>query len=364
MHSSLSKRWAGIDLKVWISFLVLVTLSVTLLAYKVATNVPCPDFIITAKGKLNHPEAGSTQTFYINEQIVFFTSVTDKTSNIVWNFDDGTEKKAGTTASHVYTAEGYYLVKAILNGKCLQSFNVRITQSNTTTLNFNAPAVSPIISADIISTGDEAVFNTSAIGANYEWSVEELPEIPVQNANPAKFIFTKAGNFTVILKVDNSKIYKKIVQVTDAGAPLDQAGTLPPVSPMDVPPVPQEPLPLEDKKPVDEQKPGNEAPAQEAATPPPAKVYDQLPEPAIRSMLQGVIDGKKNLEDFNNILCNGAGTKVMANNESTTFAALCNELKEKKGVLILKKKRKIESFKVVRDETNGNCVKIIFIQYK
>jgi site-specific DNA-adenine methylase len=70
------------------------------------------------------------------------------------------------------------------------------------------------------------------------------------------------------------------------------------------------------------------------------------------------------VEDFNNILCNGAGTKVMANNEATTFAALCNELKEKKGVLILKKKRKIESFKVVRDDTNGNCVKIILITYK
>jgi hypothetical protein len=362
MHSSLSKRWAGIDFKVWTSLLVLVVLSVMLLAYKVATNIPCPAFTINAKGKLSHPEAGGTQTFYINEQVVFFTSGTDKTSNIVWDFDDGTEKKAGTTTSHVYTTEGYYLVKAMLNGKCLQSFNVRITQSNTT-LNISAPAVSPIISADVISTGDEALFNTSAIGANYEWSVEELPAMPVQNANPAKFIFSKPGTFTVVLKVDNTKIYKKIVQVTDAGATLDQAGALPPVSPMDVPPIPQEPLPLEDKKPLDEAKPDKEAPAPEPAAPA-AKSYDQLPEPAIRMMVQGVIDGKKNFEDFNNILCNGAGTKVMANNESTTFAALCNELKEKKGVLILKKKRKIESFKVIRDETNGNCVKIIYIQYK
>lgn len=361
MHSSLSKKWAGIDFKVWTSLLVLVILSIVLLAYKMATHVPCTDFQIKAQGKLSHPEAGGTQTFYINEQIDFTTSVADKVATIVWNFDDGTEQKAGHRTSHVYTTEGYYLVKAVLNGKCLQSFNIRITEGNTT-LNISAPAISPIISADIISLGEEAIFNTSAIGANYQWNVEELPEIAVQNTNQAKFVFTKSGNFTVTLKVDNTKIYKKIIQVRDA-APLDQAAALPPVSPMDVPPIPQEPLPLDDKKTPEETKPSNETPAQESATPPP-KVYDQLPEPAIKAMLQGVIDGKKNLEDFNNILCNGAGTKVMANNESTTFAALCNELKEKKGVLILKKKRKIESFKVVRDEATGNCVKIIFVQYK
>ncbi|MCH5597544.1 hypothetical protein [Niabella ginsengisoli] len=253
-------------------------------------------------------------------------------------------------------------MKAILNGKCLQSFNIRVTQGNTT-LNINAPVISPIISADILSVGDEAIFNTSAVGANYEWSVEEMPELSAQTSNSAKIIFTKAGNFTIILKVDNNKTYKKIIQVVDSGAQLEQAANLPPVSPLDVPPIPEEPLPLDDKKTDEAVQLQNEAPKQEPAAPP-AKVYDQLPEPAIKSMIQGVIDGKKNVEDFTNILCNGAGTKVMANNESTTFAALCNELKEKKGVLILKKKRKIESFKVVRDEANGNCVKIIYIEYK
>lgn len=362
MHTSLSKKWAGIDFKVWLSLLVLAALSIALLGYKVATNTPCIDFIIKAQGKLNHPETGGTQTFYVNEQITFTTSVTDSTAGIIWNFDDGTEKKAGLTTSHVFNVEGYFLVKALLNGKCLQSFNVRITQSNIVH-NMDAPAISPIISADIISVGDEAVFNTSAIGANYEWSVEELPGMPAQSTPTAKFIFTQPGTFTVLLKVAPDGVYKKIVQVTEAGTPLSQAGALPPVSPSDLPPLPQEPLPLEDKKPAEEPKAGQEAPVQEVPAAP-TKVYDQLPEPAIKAMLQGVIDGKKNLEDFNTILCNGAGTKVMANNESTTFAALCNELKEKKGVLILKKKRKIESFKVVRDETNGNCVKIIFVQYK
>ncbi|MFT4092333.1 MAG: PKD domain-containing protein [Niabella sp.] len=363
MHFSLSKKWAGIDFKVWVTFIVLTVLSAGLLSYKVATNVPCPAFTISATGKLNHPEGNNSHTFYVNEQITFTASLAATARNITWDFDDGSDKKSGASVLHTYIKEGYYLVKAIVNGECIQSFNIRITQSNTITNTVAPAAISPIISADIISLGDEAVFNTSAVGANYEWSVEELPDQPKQTANTAKFAFVKPGNFTVVLKVDDNKVYRKLIQVVDNSNQLGQAAALPPVSPIDAPPVPQEPLPAPDKTQEDQKNTNAEAEKQEPVAPP-AKVYDQLPEPAIRSMLDEVIAGKKGVEDFNNILCNGAGTKVMANNQSTTFAALCNELKEKKGVLILKKKRKIQSFKVVRDDANGNCVKIIYIEYK
>ncbi|MCH5597545.1 hypothetical protein [Niabella ginsengisoli] len=92
MHRSLTKKWAGIDFKVWLSLIVLAFLSTGLLAYKVATNVPCPNFSISAAGKLNHIENDSKQTFYINEQITFSASNTSKSINILWEFDDGSEK--------------------------------------------------------------------------------------------------------------------------------------------------------------------------------------------------------------------------------------------------------------------------------
>lgn len=364
MHSSLSKRWAGLDLKVWICFITLFVLSAVLLAYKVATNAPCTNFSISATGKLSHPEANNNHTFYINEQIGFSTSIPDSNHTIVWDFDDKTDRKSGPAVTHAYLKEGYYLVKAIIDGKCLQSFNVRITQSNSTSSISSAPAISPIISADIVSAGDEAVFNTSAAGANYEWSIEEMPHQPKQTTNQAKFIFTQPGHFTVVLKVDNDKTYRKMIQVNSIDTPLSQEPALPPVSATAMPPVLQEPLPPLPDKTTEETQPEKPEPVKQEPAAPPSKTYDQLPEPAIKAMVQDVIEGKKDVEDFKNILCNGAGTKVMANNQSTTFAALCNELKEKKGVLIIKKKRKIESFKVVRDEAAGNCVKVIYIQYK
>lgn len=360
MSFAVTKKWGFLDFKVWITFIILAILSMGLLAYKVATNKPCPIFSIQVNGKLNHNDANK-HTYYVNEQLDFFTTLRNKNSSVVWDFDDGTDKKSGSYVIHTYLKEGYYLVKAIVDGQCLQSFNVRITQSPSV-VNSVAPVISPIISADIISVGDEANFTTSAIGANYEWSVDEIPNMPKQTTNPAKFIFTQPGDFNIVLKVDEEKVYKKLIQVIDNTTHLAQAPALPPVSSVDVPPAPQTPLPTPDK--TEEIKPQSQEPAKQEPELPPAKVYDQLPEPAIKAMLQGVIDGNKEVNDFDNILCNGAGTKVMANNKSTTFAALCNELKDKKGILILKRKRKIESFKVVRDETNGNCVKIINIKYK
>ncbi|GAB3425682.1 PKD domain-containing protein [Niabella aquatica] len=360
MYFSISKRWGGIDFKVWLCFISLALISIGLLAYKAITYTPCADFKITVSGKLNHTEAHTAYTFYVNEQLTFSTTLKGNSNNIIWDLDDGSGRKAGNTVTQVYTREGYYLVKAFLNGQCLQSVNIRITQSNLA-MTTDAPAISPIVSADIIAAGDEAIFNTSAVGANYEWSIEEMPEQSSQATNSAKFIFTKTGNFTIVLKVDNNKIYKKIIQVIDAAASLAQAPALPSVTPVDVPPVPQDPLPLPEKKPLEDPKDNEPV---EAETPKTSKNWEQLPEPAIQTMLQGVIDGKKNMEDFNNILCNGAGTKVMANNQPTTFAALCNELQQKKNIIVIKKKRKIESFQAVRDETNGNCVKIIYIKYK
>lgn len=360
MHRSISKRWAGLDYKVWICFIISLLLSAGLLAYKIFTYVPCQDFSIITSSNIKHPEAQNTQTFYVNEQITFTVSIRDTKQSVTWDFDDQSTSQKGATVTHTYLKEGYYLIKAILNGKCIQSLNIRIIQSNTSTLN-TIPAVNPIISADIVTVGDEVVFNSTAAGANYEWSIEELPTEPKQITSQAKFLFTKPGNYTVALKIDD-KVYRKIIQVDDILSTIGTGAALPPVSKADLPPVPQEPLPpLVEDLPKETPK---EMPVVKQEPEPPAKTYDQLPEPAIKAMIQGVIDGKKDIEDFNNILCNGAGTKVVANDEATTFAAFCNELKEKKGVLMLKKKRKIESFKVVRDETSGNCVKIIYINYK
>lgn len=358
MNFSLSKQWGNIDFRVWITFLWLSVLSLGLLGYKVATYINCMPIQISAKGKLSH--TNTTQNiFYVNEQIDFRAHTQLNAKEISWNFGDSSTLLEGIVMSHTYTKEGNYLVTVMINKKCTESINVRIIQTTTNLTDANAPVINPIVSGDVFSVGDECSFNTTITAENYVWSIDELPELGKRSTSNANYIFNKPGNYTVTLTLSDGRNFKKLIQVNDPLSKTALPAALPPVTPSDLPPAPivsnAPPLPekKEDIQIATEPKPAT-----------PEKTYDQLPTPAIQAMLEDVTTGRKNIEDFNNLLCNGAGTKVMANNEPTTFASLINELKEKKGLPLLKRKRKIKSVKVVRDEQNGNCVKILYVDFK
>lgn len=362
MHFVYTKQWGRLDFRVWISLIAIAIIALALLGYKVATNVTCPEFHLKTASNINHIQEGPN-TYFVNEQVRFFATRNDASLIVTWNFGDRSATQIGASVTHSFIKEGNYLVTAIINGSCSESMNIRVIQNSTLITTSGSPDINPIVSDDVVATGDATVFNTAVLSSEYHWSVQELPEMGQQDTRIAKFIFTKPGTFTVTLKLDQGASYQKTIQVTD---PLGAGNT---TSDIPLPPGPAEagppPLPVEvpDKKP-EENKPEAPKPAVQEPPAAAAKVYDQLPEPAIQAMLEEVAEGKKSLSDFNNILCNGAGTKVMANNQSTTFAALCNELKEKKGLPLLKRKKRIQSFKVVRDPASGNCVKIIYITYK
>ncbi|MBZ4188380.1 PKD domain-containing protein [Niabella beijingensis] len=361
MHFVYSKQWGRLDFRVWVSLLLLAVATLGLLGYKVATHVACPEFQLKTGSTINHLSE-RPNTYFVNEQVKFLATQNDASLIVTWNFGDKSATQIGASVMHRFIKEGNYLVTASVNGRCTMSLNIRVIQNSTPISETGSPAVAGIVSDDVVTLGNETVFNTTASSGTYTWSIAELPELGQQTTQSARFIFTKPGSFTVLLLLDKGLRYQKPIQVTD---PLG-SGT--PASSVPLPPGPAEtgppPLPVDEPKkqePVKEEA-GTQAPQEPA--PPAVKVYEQLPEPAIQAMLEEVTVGKKSVEDFNNILCNGAGTKVMANNEATTFAALCNALKEKKGLPLLKRKRKIQSFKIVRDAGNGNCVKIIYISYK
>lgn len=362
MHFSLTKQWGKIDFRVWMSLIVLAFISLALFGYKIATKVTCPAISINITGKLGHTD-DEKNTYFANEQVTFTASVKALSKSIVWDFGDKTQTQTGAAVAHIFPKEGTYLVTVTVDGKCSESINIRVVQGNAS-MGGDAPELNPIVSNDMVSLGEETIFNTSTQAQTYTWSVDELPELGKINTPTARFIFSKPGNFTVSLALDNGTVYKKLIQVTDPLAGVANAPPLPPSAPsMDIPPAPSTPLPMPEEKKTEEPVVKDE-PKKEEAPAKPQKVYDQLPTPAIKAMLEGVTEGKKDIADFDKVLCNGAGTKVMANNEPTTFAALVNELKEKKGVPLLKRRRKIQDVKVVRDAANGNCVNILYVNYK
>ena len=362
MHFALSKQWGHLDFRVWLSLIILAGICLGLFGYKMVTTDKCTGAAITVTGKLTHTEENS-KTFFVNEQVSFTaTTSTPIVQKIVWNYGDRSITDTGAAVSHIFIKEGNYLVTVSFDGKCTESVNIRIIEGSAGTNGSNAPTLNPIVSNDVVAVGEETIFNTSATAKTYSWSIEEMPEVGRQSTPTAKFIFNRPGNFTISLVLDDGTMHKKMIQVTD---PLAQAGptaTLPPSLPMDIPPAPVSPLPMPQKEEPKKEEAKVEPEREEATKP--SKTYDQLPTPAIQALLEGITDGKKSIADFDNILCNGAGTKVMANNESTTFAALVNDLKEKKGLPLLKRKRKIQNVKVVRDPANGNCVSILYVDYK
>lgn len=362
MHFVYTKQWGRLDFRIWISLIAVALITLALFSYKVATNVACPAFQLKPSSNINHISEGPN-TYFVNEQIHFFATRNDASLMVTWNFGDRSATQIGASVTHSFIKEGNYLVTAIINGNCTESINIRIIQNSTMTGTTGSPDLNRIVSDDIVSVGNETVFNTTAVSATYNWSIDELPELGQQQTKSAKFIFTKAGAFTVTLKLDQGGQYQKTIQVTDplgAGVGTSEVPLLPGPAEVGPPPLPGA---ITEKKP-EAQQPQEPAPVVQEPAPAASKVYEQLPEPAIQAMLEEVAGGKKDVNDFSNILCNGAGTKVMANDQPTTFAALCNELKEKKGLPLLKRKRRIQSFKVVRDPANGNCVKIIYISYK
>ncbi|SDD98966.1 PKD domain-containing protein [Niabella drilacis] len=362
MHFVYSKQWGRLDFRVWISLIAVTVIALALLGYKVATHVTCPEFHLKTASNINHIQDGP-RTYFVNEQVQFFATRNDASLMVTWNFGDKSATRIGTSVTHSFIKEGNYLVTAMVNGSCTESVNIRVIQNSTPITAGGSPDLNRIVSDDVVATGDAMVFNTTAVSSGYNWSINELPEMGQQLTRTAKFIFTKPGTFTVTLKLDQGSSYQKTIQVTDplgTGSGTSNIPVLPGPAEVGPPPLPAD---IPDKKP-EENKPEEAKPAAPEPAPAAAKVYEQLPEPAIQAMLEELAEGKKNLGDFNNILCNGAGTKVMANNQSTTFAALCNELKEKKGLPLLKRKKRIQSFKVVRDPSAGNCVKIIYITYK
>jgi len=339
MHFSFSKRWGVMDFKVWMAFILVSVLSLAFMGYKIATDVKCNPVKIQAIGKLNATNDGKN-IFFKSEEIVFSAQVENSkdSQTVVWDFGDKSSTKTGQSVAHVYATEGSYMVTATINGSCQESFAVRITDGTQGLHISTAPTVNPIVTPDVLNIGDENSFSSTQGAKIYSWSVEELPQLGINTDASVKFIFQHPGTYTIKLVLDNIYNFSKVVQVIDPAVNLASAAPLPPtmLSEVPPPPTPSQDLPVISKKEEVVVPAKVETPKVETPEAKPPKTFELLPLPAIQQMLEEVTEGKKDVADFNSQLCNGAGTKVVANDKPTTFAALCMELKKKKQEKSLK----------------------------
>lgn len=343
----------GIDNKVWLTLLITALISVGLLGFRIATTEPCYEIHLTLKGVVEHPFANN---YYVGESIIFKANM-KKEQKVEWDFGDGTPLRIGEKATHSFIKEGNFLVTATVNGRCMQSLNVHISQVAMSGGGTTASAVADpnaIIGKDFAAIGELSIYQTAATAGTYEWTVEGNAVFPPKNGNKVSYSFTDPGTYIVTLKLDNddAKIYRKTVIVSAnpaaaEGAAIDE---LPPL-----------PLPAPPTGGGGNPDAGGASVETAAAA---EKKFELIPDPILKNQLQDVVEGKETLENIAKNMCDGMNTKVRGNGKIyANLTLFSEELKGKKGMLGLGGKRKIKSVHANR-ETGNNCIYRLDIEYK
>lgn len=340
----------GLDNKVWLTLIITVLLSAGLFGFRIMTTEPCFDIELKLKGVVEHPFAND---YFVGESIIFEAGM-QRERGVQWDFGDGTAAATGSKVTHSYSSEGNFLVTATVNGKCLQSVNVHISQVNQPAVVPQTPSADPysIIGKDFAAAGELCVYQTEAPGPEYEWSIEGHAAFPVKNGNKVAYSFTEPGAYTIKLMLDNddAKIYRKTVTVS--ANPAAKGAEL-----NDLPPLPLPALPKEAPT-------GNNAAAAAAEAPAEKKRVDLIPDPILKNQLQDIIEGKESLENIAQYMCEGMNGKVKGNGKIYANLNLFGEeLKGKKGMLGLGGKRKIKSVHANR-EVGSNCIFRLDVEYK
>lgn len=359
-YSIYSRQWLGFDNRVWLALLATVVLSLVLFGFKMISHVACTSVTLSAKGNLEHKRSN---VFYLNEEVVF-TARMQHAQSIAWDFGDGTTG-SGDSVKHTYKAEGIFNVTVLINDKCKEAFPVRVRKITTQAATTETTTVNAISGPDMMAPGTPQTFTSTADAGTYEWTMEGDPSFKIKTGKTIGYTPSTPGNIILILKLDgdSSKTFRKAITIGEAGTPTSSTGNGQ-AAIAELPPIPV----IKKKDPVVAPQTGG---GNDPVNPPPVvntppvtpvkKKFTIIPDGEFQLMLNDVVDKKKNMMDFNNYLCRGPETQVMANGKWTTFGELCKKLQDRKGIFNKKVKVKFKRQKL--DPDNGNCVLFIEVDY-
>ncbi|MDF2383705.1 PKD domain-containing protein [Nostoc ellipsosporum NOK] len=359
-YSFYSRSFLGLDKRVWFAMGGTLLAAVLLLAFKVATHVRCTGVNLTATGTVPH---ATTNVFYVNEKIRFTASMTHA-SEISWDFGDQTPGALGAATEHKFAAEGTFLVTVEVNGKCRESMRIQIRKMAVET---SGETPNPINGNTTLYAGTPEVFTSGRSGNSYLWYIEEDASMGRKTDSAAAFTFNTTGDYTLVLQLngDTNNVFRKTITVLQPGSVTAKTD----VSKFELPDLPTPPVP---KKPQPDGQSGKDNPPP-APTPSPdtkpappsggGKKYIRVADEALKMMLNEVIDKKLDANGFDQVLCNGAQSQVIANGKFTTLTELVKSLQVRRG-LLKKIRAKIRSVKQVPDPDKDNkCLLSIKVDY-
>ena len=144
------------------------------------------------------------KTSGISPLSIQFTSITSGNPNsYYWNFGDGVDSKHAVTATHTYTKAGTYTVSLKVTNSASST-----TATNTNYITVTAPVTKPVAAFTTDKTSGKksltVTFKYTGTGSpdTYYWNFGD--GVDSKHAVTATHTFTKAGTYTVSLKVTNS----------------------------------------------------------------------------------------------------------------------------------------------------------------
>lgn len=201
-NSILTRKFMGLDHRVWRVMIIVIVLSGGLLGYKLMDKPECKpvDFKIKTFSGID--------SVYYTEEILSFTALSFA-ENIKWDFDDGSEPEQGTFVTHRYDKEGKYFIKVTVNSGCEIRHPITIKKAikeETSLL---------IKGHDNTIAGVAEPFSCLKTANNYEWSVLDHPEYGIAKTPTVTYKFKQQDTYTIelILNNDHKKKYQKTIQV-------------------------------------------------------------------------------------------------------------------------------------------------------
>ena len=301
---------------------------IVLMSYKSFFKEECSQFFIAAHGLSSKGEI----YYEAGEPIHFHSSLTAE-KKVEWNFGDKIEpqKTSGNEyIQHTFSKPGDYIIRATLNAVCYAEKRITVTKREVVQKVIIPQIFGPF---NITASIHPLKYTTDVVGSSYEWKILDKSDfLPILN-DTAEFTFVKPGLYQLQLTIDNDKNKVNVININvkQEEAVIVSDDPNPPLFTPSAPkPKKPEEKPAFGKPGAETQKPT--APeSQPKSTPATEAPRKRISDPFFKDMLEYVVEGKTDVQDFDEYLKDKGKTSVnvtiSGKTESKIFSDFVGKLK-------------------------------------
>lgn len=334
----------NVDYKIYISFGILLLISISILLYQYTRHVDCND----AKFFIHADE-------YVVNRVVEYQDNTKGAKSWEWDFGDSTAVDKRQITFHKYKKPGEYIVKLKINGNCRHEKLVTITSISQQT-----GYLPTIISPNVVTVGENIQFDADKEGGeSWEWSFGETSRTDALGKTPTyKFKSVGDKKITLIVNGDVEHTAVKTIYVAPKTIKAKQKIDIQsyeyeqPHAAFSLPRGAAQKDPLVDMLQYIPVSPKSRSKKDSILA---VKKAPEISNEQFQLLLNQVAAQTKTKDDFKEYVCGNFEIPVVINDKKLMpFAQFCQS--------IMDKKIKITALRLNKD--SKNCIQNINVQYK